>query len=275
VYSFARWSVPNGLLTNLYSSADVMILTAVVGTAATGLYTVALQLVMPASMVASSIGNALIVKSSGRSSAGEAVDQDLLNAMSYAGLFAIPMLFGALAMPRAIPRTLFGAEFAAAGAALVGMALFQIGNCYAKPFETTFAGIDEPGVVFRVNAVVLVFHLPLAVLAGREVGLLGVVGVTVAAEFVRFVVYQFLAYREFGRIALSRPMAEQFASAVAMFVVLEALLSAVGVTNWAVLVALVGVGAAVYFGVLLAVSSHFREALRHALPVDVGLPGGG
>jgi O-antigen/teichoic acid export membrane protein len=34
VYDFARWSVPNGLLKNLYSSSDVMILTAVAGSAA-------------------------------------------------------------------------------------------------------------------------------------------------------------------------------------------------------------------------------------------------
>lgn len=274
VYDFARWSVPNGLLTNLYSSADVMIITAVAGSAATGLYTVAMQLVMPAAMLASSIGGSLVVKSSGRSSVGEAVDQDLVNAASYAGLFAIPMLFGALAMPRAIPRTLFGPEFAGAGPALVGMALFQIGNSYAKPFETTFAGIDEPGVVFRVNVGVLVFHLPLAVLAGLEFGLLGVVGATVAAEAVRFVVYQVLAYRRFDRVALSRPMAEQFASAVVMFLALETLLSVVGVTNWAVLVALVGTGAAVYFGVLLAVSAHFRTTLEHALPVDLAVLGG-
>jgi O-antigen/teichoic acid export membrane protein len=274
VYSFARWSVPNGLLTNLYSNSDVMIITAVVGSAATGLYTTALQLVMPAAMLAGSIGDALNVRTSGRSSASKAVDQDLLNALSYTGLFAIPMLFGALAMPRAIPRTLFGPEFAAAGAALIGMALFQIGNVYAKPFESAFPGIDKPGVVFRVNLLILVVHLPLAAVLGIEYGLIGVVGATVTAEGIRIVVYQILAYREFERIALSRPMAEQFVSAGAMYLMLEAVLTTVGVRNWVVLVALVGAGAAVYFGTLFAISSHFRVTLGHALPVDLAVLGG-
>jgi len=271
VYSFARQSVPNGLLTNLYSSADVMIITAVVGSAATGLYTTALQLVMPAAMLAGSIGGALGVRTSGRSSAGEAVDQDLLNAMSYTGLFAVPMFFGALAMPRAIPRTLFGPEFAAAGAALIGMALFQIGNVYAKPFESTFQGIDQPGVVLRVNLLVLVFHLPLAYILGTEYGLIGVVGATVTAEVMRIAVYQVLAYREFERIAVARPMAEQVASAGVMYLALEAALTTVGVRNWVVLVTLVGAGATVYFGTLFAISSHFRVTLGHALPVDLAV----
>jgi O-antigen/teichoic acid export membrane protein len=274
VYDFARRSVPNGLLTNLYSSADVMIITAVVGSAATGLYTTALQLVMPAAMLAGSIGGALGVRTSGRSSAGEAVDQDLLNAMSYTGLFAVPMFFGALAMPRAIPRTLFGPEFAAAGAALIGMALFQIGNVYAKPFESTFQGIDQPGVVLRVNLVILVFHLPLAVVLGTEYGLIGVVGATVAAEGIRIAVYQILAYREFDRIAVARPMAEQFVSAGAMYLMLEAVLTTVGVRNWVVLVTLVGAGATVYFGTLFVISSHFRVTLDNALPLDLAVLGG-
>ena len=274
VYSFARWSVPNGLLTNLYSNSDVMIITAVVGSAATGLYTTALQLVMPAAMLAGSIGDALNVRTSGRSSAGEAVDQDLLNAMSYTGLFAVPMFFGALAMPRAIPRTLFGPEFAAAGAALIGMALFQIGNVYAKPFESAFPGINKPGVVFRVNLLILVVHLPLAAVLGIEYGLIGVVGATVTAEGIRIAVYQILAYREFERIALSRPMAEQFVSAGAMYLMLEAVLTTVGVRNWVVLVTLVGAGAAVYFGTLFAISSHFRVTLDHALPVDLAVLSG-
>lgn len=274
VYDFARWSVPNGLLKNLYSSADVMIITAVVGSAATGLYTVSLQLVMPAVMLASSIGGALTIKSSGRSSAGKPVDQDLLNAVSYTGLFAVPMFFGALAMPRVIPRTLFGPEYAAAGGALIGMALFQIGNVYAKPFETTFQGIDRPGVVFRVNALILCVHLPLAVALGYTYGLLGVVAATVIAEGVRIPTYWWLARKEFGRLTPPRPIAEQFASAAVMFLALKAALTTVSVTGWPVLVALVGGGAAVYFGVLFLISPHFRLTVGNTLPLDLGFLAG-
>lgn len=270
VISFARWSIPNNLLTNLYSSADVIILTAIVGTTASGLYAVSSQLVMPAAFLASSISGALSVKGSGRHSAGESVAQDLLNSIAYTGLFALPMLFGALAMPRAIPLTVFGPEFRAAGAAFVGLALFQIGNVYAKPFESIFEGMDRPELVFRVNAVIAVVHIPVAILLAFRFGLVGVVAATVVAELLRNVTYQVLAYWEFDRVALPRPVFEQLASAIVMFAVLELALRVVEIDSWLVLGAVVGGGAVVYFVVLSVLSRHFRSAVRYALPMEWG-----
>ncbi|MFB6137286.1 MAG: lipopolysaccharide biosynthesis protein [Halobacteriaceae archaeon] len=268
IWSFARWAVPNNLLTNLYSSADVLIVTALVGTTAAGLYGVASQLVMPAAFLASSISGALYVKGSGHHSAGEPVAQDLVNSVAYSGLFAVPMLFGVLAMPRAIPRTVFGGEFAAAGPALVGLALFQVGNVYSTPFESIFQGTDRPAAVFRVNLLVTAVHLPLAVAGGWAYGLVGVVGATVAAEALRLAVYEFLAWRTFDRVVCPRPVLEQVGSAVAMFLALEFALRHVSVTGWVALLGLVGGAAALYFGVLFVASRQFRLALRYAVPLE-------
>ncbi|OYR38956.1 hypothetical protein DJ82_10990 [Halorubrum sp. Ib24] len=270
IFQYARWSVPNGLLNKLYSSLDILVVTAAAGSTAAGFYAVARQLTQPATFLSSSISGAFAVRASGRHSAGEGVLVDLLNSVSYSGLFAIPILFGALAMPRALPRTVFGGEFAAAGGALVGMAVFQVCNVYASPLQSVFEGMDRPDVIFRVNAVVTVAHLPMAVGLGYEFGLLGVVVATIVAEALRLVVLQYLVYTEFGRLAVTRPMFEQVASALVMFLTLEAALTTVAVRSWLLLLALVGTGAAVYFGTLLAVSPHFRLAIRHVVPVEYG-----
>lgn len=274
VFEFARWSIPNGLLTNLYSSADIIIITAVAGSAATGLYTVANQLVMPAAFLASSISQALFVKASGRFSADKGFSADLINSVAYSGLFAVPILFGALAMPRAIPRTIFGGEFATAGTALVGMALFQVASVYASPFEQIFGSIDRPDVVFRVNVGITIFHLPVAVFLGSYYGLIGVITASAAAEWVRLVTYQSLSYLEFGRVVVPRPVLEHVASGIGMFVILEGALTTIVVKNWIVLLAVVGGGAAIYFGILFVISPHFRLTLGHALPVDFPILGG-
>jgi O-antigen/teichoic acid export membrane protein len=266
LYDHARWSAPNELLKNVYSSSDIIILTAVVGSTSAGLYAAASQLVVPAAFLAASIVGALAVKTSGRHSAGEDVVGDLTNSVAYSGLFAIPMLFGALAMPRALLRTVFTGEFAAAGGALIGMGLFQVWNVYAKPFESVFTSVDRPDLVFRVNVLVTGLHLPVAVAAGLAVGLLGVVAATVVAEFLRLCVYLGLTYRRYGTVAVPRQPLEQVGSAVAMFVALEAVLRVVTVRGWAVLVALVGGGAAVYAAVLFAISPHFRLTLRNTVP---------
>lgn len=266
LYDHARWSAPNELLKNVYASSDIIILTAVVGSTSAGLYAAASQLVVPAAFLASSIVSALAVKTSGRHSAGEDVVRDLTNSVAYSGLFAVPMLFGALAMPRALLRTVFGGEFAVAGAALVGMGLFQVWNVYAKPFESVFASVDRPDLVFRVNVVVTGLHLPVAAGAGLVAGLLGVVGATVAAEFVRFCLYLVLTYRRFETVVIPRQPIEQVGSAVVMFLALESVLRIVTVRGWVVLVALVGGGAAVYAAVLFAISPHFRLTLRNTVP---------
>ena len=270
IYDFARWSVPNGLLNNLYSSSDILIITAAAGSTATGLYTVAKQLSQPAIYMASSIKNALYVKSSGRHSAGQDVIQDLTNSVAYAGLIAVPIFFGALSMPNAIPRTVFGGEFAAAGSALIGMALFQISNVYVAQFESIFGSIDRPDVVFRVNIGVTGVHLPLAVVLGYSYGLLGVVGATVFAELVRFIIYQYLAYAKFGRVVFPRPVSEQFLSGITMFVIIEIVLRFIEIRSWLFLLPVVSGGAIVYFTTLFTISSHFRLAIRHAVPIEVG-----
>ena len=268
VYDFARWSVPNSLLTNLYASADVLIIRAFVGAGAVGVYTVAQQLAMPAAMFAGSIRDALSVKSSGVDSQGGEVRADLENTMSYTGLIAIPLFFGALAIPGAL-LAIFGETFTGAPVlAVAGLALFQVFNVYRLPFEAVIEGTDRPGIIFRVNVGILLVHLPLAVGLGYTVGLLGVILSTVLAEGTRVVVYQYVAHREYGGVVLTRPMAEQVLAGALMFVAVEGLTGyVVGITNWLWLLFVVGVGAAVYFLALLGVSRHFRETLRHTLPM--------
>ncbi|WP_101297454.1 lipopolysaccharide biosynthesis protein [Halegenticoccus soli] len=268
VYEFARWSVPNGLLTNTYQSADPLIIKWLAGAGAVGVYTVALNLVVPASMFAGSIRDALSVKSSGVDSVGGSVRFDLANAVSYAGLLAIPIFFGALAIPNALLTTVFGPSFAdAPGLALVGLALYQVLNVYRLPFEAVIEGTDRPGIIFRVNAAVLVLYLPLAFALGTPFDLLGVIAATVISEAARVAAYQYVAHVEYGGIVVTRPIGEQALAGAVMFAVVWTLAEfAVPVRSWVQLLLVVGVGAAVYFLALLAVSSHFRETIRHTVP---------
>lgn len=269
IYIFARWSVPSGLLKNLYSSSDLLIITAVSSSTSAGFYTAARQLVRPATFISSSISNALHVKSSGRHSANREVVQDLLNSVAYAGIIAIPILFGSLAMPNSIPRTVFGAKFDAAGSALIGLALFQINNVYVSQFEAVFASIDRPDTVFRVNVVVTIIYLPLAIGLGYNLGLLGVISATVFSETIRFIIYQYLAHDEFDRIIFPRAIIEQILSATVMFLILNHLLRFTHANELFFVFLLIIIGAIIYFCTLLAVSPHFRLLLRNMISSDI------
>lgn len=262
--AFARWSAPNSMSQNLYNRVDVLILAAIVGNTAVGLYEPAQRLTVPATFVAASIGGSLTVKASGLSSLEQSVEMDLKNAVSYTGLLSIPLFFGALAMPVELMRTIYGPAAVAGSTALVGLALFQVFNTLALPFDKVIQGIGRPDIQFGVAAATLLVNVPLAVFLGERYGLDGVVAATVVAESLRLVGYQFVGYWQFDSVIITRPVLEQVASGLVMFVVVSVLTSTViQITNWVWLLLAVAVGGLTYFGTLLAVSPHFRLTLRN------------
>jgi len=270
VWTFARWSVPNSLLQNLYMRLDVLIIGFVVGHGAVGLYEPALRLTVPAAFIATSIGDSLTVKASGLHSLDRDVADDLRNALSYACLFALPIFFGALAIPKPLMSITFGAEYRAGWIALIGLALFQVFNTYRLPFDQVVSGMDRPDLRFRVSLLTLCLNAPLAVVLGLEYGLEGVVAATIVAEAVRVVAYLLLAYHIFDQVMLPKPVFEQAGAGVVMFGVVALLGDAVAITDWMSLVAVIAAGAVTYFGVLLVASPHFRLTLRNVLS-DLGV----
>jgi O-antigen/teichoic acid export membrane protein len=264
-WEFAKWSVPSGFANNLYGRIDVLILAVLVSSTAVGLYEPAHRLTVPATFVAASVGASLTVKASGLSSIGESVEHDLRNAVSYTLLLAAPLFFGALAMPEALMRTIYGPSATAGAMALVGLALFQVFNSFQLPFDNLVSGIDRPEINLGVSVVTISIDVVLAVVLARAYGLEGVVAATVLSEVVRVVIFQGILYRMFGSFVLTRPVIEQLASAVVMFLAVEGVLLAFSIRSVLDLLLVVSLGGAVYFGCLLVVSPHFRLTLDNVL----------
>jgi O-antigen/teichoic acid export membrane protein len=210
------------------------------------------------------------VKASGLSSIDESVAEDLENALSYTSLFAIPIFFGALAMPEALMVVVFGEDYAAGAIALVLLATFQLFNTYRMPFDNVVDGMNRPDVRFRVSLFTLAINVPLAIALGFEYGLVGVVVATIIAEAARTITYLGVAYRLFDRVMLPRTLLEQAVAGTIMFGVVTAAADAVLVPDVVTLVAVVAAGAITYFAVLTALSSHFRITVRSVL-ADVGV----
>ncbi|MFA9416410.1 lipopolysaccharide biosynthesis protein [Natrinema sp. HArc-T2] len=259
---FARWSVPTAMVGDLYKRADPILIGIFAGASAVGFYETAIRLVLPASQLAASISNPLHVKSSGRSSLGEDVYNDVANAMSYAGLFAIPIFFGALAIPDVLMRTFYGKEFGNAGIALVGIALFYIFYTYQIPLEAAISGTDKPELVFRVKLVGLVGFVPLGIGLAKFYGFPGVIAATLVSELLMFLVYQYICHDVFDQVVLPKPIGAQIVSGVIMFTLLTYVEKLLLLDTWVPVISLVGIGAIVYFTVLSIMSSHFRLTAR-------------
>lgn len=259
VRTFANWSVPNAFVSNMYNRIDVLVLGSFVRSGSVANYTAAHRLSLPAVLLSQSISGPLNIKSSGLSSAGESVLRDLENALAYTGLLAIPMFFGALAIPETLMVTIFGPSLAGTGNLLVAMTLFQVIYVYRLPFDAIIRGTDQPRTTFVINSATLLVNIPLAIALGVTYGTIGVIVATIVAELLRFSVYQLFAYRWFNRALLPDELGKQFTSALVMFAIVEGVTSFVTVTSALWLLVVLAVAGIAYFGTLIIISTHFRN----------------
>lgn len=268
LWEFARWSIPDALVSDVYGKTDTLVIAVIIGSAAVSYYQVPLRLVQPAAFVAGSIAGPLMVRTSGRHSRGMEVLQDLRNAVSYTSIIAIPILFGSMAIPVALLRTAFGAEYAGIGAVLVGLALFQVVQAFGNPMSSTLRGADRVEVEFRASVVGIIINAVFAVLLGLTFGVIGVVVSAILAELATIVIYQYTLREEFGEYVLPRPILGQMASGTVMFAAVSFVAQEVAIVGWLSLMLVVGFGAAVYFTTLTVISRHFRNTALELLPFD-------
>lgn len=263
LWEFARYSIPSAIVGTAYGQLDMLLLGFFLTTGAAGQYQIALKLTAPAIMLARSIAPALFPKISNLHSRGEGVGDEISNAVSFSSALAIPIFFGALAIPEALVVTVYGGEYRSAALLLVGLAAYQVVTTQALIYDRTVNAIDRPELNFRFSSITLVFNVALGLLLLHEIGALGVVIATVLSEVLRYLLFVFALRKELDELTvLPRTIFEQVAAGVVMFAVVEAASRYVVVRSWLDLVVLVGTGATVYGVVLLAISPGLRLTLR-------------
>lgn len=272
VWRFARFSIPQTFLGKAYADFDRVILGLLLTPGAVGLYVVAAQLTLPAMFVAAVAAEGLMARVSNLDSRGEAVAEDVTNTLAFASLLSVPIFFGALAIARPIVVTVYGGEYAEAAALLIGLGLYQVLRTQRAPLSRTLGGLDRPHLNLKIAAVTLAVNVVVGVWLVLAVGVVGVVVATVLAESLQYLATAALVRRAVPDVALlPRPLLEQLVAGGVMFVVVDLVHGVVPVRSWLHLGVLLGVGAGVYFGVLLAASGQFRLTVRSVLE-DLGVP---
>lgn len=266
-FEYARYTIPTNFVSELYKSADPILIKSFSGVESVGFYTVASQLVTPGSLFSNSVSSALSVKSSGVNSAGGDLQDDLTNSLAYCGIISIPILFGCLALPNALLQMeLFGNTYTdAPGGILIGMAVFQVLTTFQAPIEAVINGSDRPDIIFRSNVVVLVIYVTASAGLGYFYGALGVVAGTVISEIFRLSYYQAITIRWFDSIIFPKAVKDQLISGGVMFAVVEFASIKINTENMIPLISIVALGAVVYFSVLLTISSHFRNTITRTM----------
>jgi len=225
------------------------------GPAAAGNYEVAFKLTVPATFVMMAASSGLMARVSHRHSKGEGLSEDVSNTLAFASIVAIPMFFGALALSERLVVTFYGPEYAEAGALLVGLALYQLVRTQSGTLSQVVDGIDRPDLNTRISALTLGLNIVLGVALTLSYGAIGVVVATVVAETLRYVIVASIVKRHVPDTELfPRTLLEQFAASLLMFAVVVPAVDVVTIEHWYHLLAIVGLGAAVY-GITLAIIS--------------------
>lgn len=271
LWSYARYSIPGGLVGKAYDRLDTILIGTILTTGAVGQYEVAYRLSLPATFVTGVVVSGLMPQVSNLHSRGEPVGTEVTNALSYVSILSIPIFFGALAIPDALVVTAYGPQYEAAGALLAGIALYHAVASQSGALVQTLGGLDRPDTVFRIKAATLLLNVVVGAVLVIEVGVLGAVIASILAETTRYLI----AVRAVSDLAegvdfLPRPLLEQVFAGLVMFGVVDLVASRVGIASFVELGAVVGVGGVVYVAVLLATSRHLRVTILAVLSDAVG-----
>lgn len=265
VLSYAKFSMPASLVGSTLGRLDVLLLGAVLGSSASGQYKIALQLSLPATFFSMVMGSGLFAEVSSTKSRGEKVNQQVTNNVGFASLLAIPIFFGALAMPESIIVTVFGSEYRSAAPLLIGLTLYQIIRTQVTQISSVIEGINRPDLILYISTVTLVVNIVLGVTLVYQLGIIGVVAATVVAEGTRFGIISMIARREVAYNPLPRPIIYEIMAGGLMFIIVSLIHSWMGVSSWFELLVLISIGGITYALVLVSLSDIFLNTAKEIL----------
>ncbi|MFD1633873.1 oligosaccharide flippase family protein [Haloplanus ruber] len=259
LWDYARYSTPAAIVGKAYDRIDVLLLGFLVGTTSVANYEVALRLTVPALFVSGVLSSALMPKISNTISKGGEFVDDITNSVSYVSILAVPIFFGALAIPRPLVVTAFEPQYADAAPYLIGLALYQLISTQTVIYSQTLSGMDLPDIQFKIRAITLTFNVIIGVTLALTVGPLGIVIATVLAESLKYglSVRQVLNQVD-GVEVIPKPLILQIISGTMMFLIVNFLQARLTIQSWVTLGFTVGVGAIVYAACLFAISPQVR-----------------
>jgi O-antigen/teichoic acid export membrane protein len=275
LFEYARYSWLSGLESQSFNDVDTVVLGALVNPSLVGIYSVAWSISQFLSLFGRSVRSALFPEVS-RAEAEENEDQVSRlahNSLAHIGLIAIPGFFGSLVVGDLL-LGIYGQEFVQGELVLSLLVLAVLVYSYQQQLTGILSGMDRPDVTFRINAVFIVTNLCLNVVLVVWLDWVGAAIATVISTLLGTT----LAFRRLKRlIDFETPVVEigqQFGSAGVMAVAVVAVRRVIEgewiFSNYFVLLlALVSLGAGVYFLILLVVSSRFRQTVSDNLPFRI------
>lgn len=262
VWQFARYSVPSGFVSRLDESIDQVLVGFLFLSSAVGNYGVAVRLVAPALLLTGVLQGSLSARLSRLESKEEPVDQPIKDNLAFTGVIAIPLFFGAAAIPKHTIITVFSSQYGEAAPLLVALAGTRVVKSYTSPMTSAVAGLNRPRALLWINTVSSAVMVAAAVAFGVVMGPIGVVFGLLTSLCVRLVacVVVLSDYVALSALASSEIL-RQVASGLVMFIIVE-ILDIVYISGWISILITIGLGVIVYAMTLFIISAKTRIHVR-------------
>ncbi|AUX10532.1 polysaccharide biosynthesis protein [Halalkaliarchaeum desulfuricum] len=279
LFDFAKFSWLGSIRHRAFNEVDIVVLGFFVQTGLIGVYSVAWALSKFLDIFGESVSNTLFPEMSKIATAEDrkAVSGLTEDALAFAGLIAIPGFVGGTVLADRL-MAIYGEGFVVGQVVLPILIGALLIYAFTRQFLNTLNAIDRPDLAFRANGAFILSNVTLNVLLIWRYGWVGAaVATAVSAAIGLVVAYYYLR----PQVPFEVPLGEigrQWIAAIGMGAVVYAA-RRLGEThpaaetlvayNAAFVVVLVGIGAAVYFLLLLAISGQFRRTVDDNLPIGV------
>lgn len=256
---YAKYSVLGVVKSEAFSWTDIIVLGFFVENAVIGVYNVSWSIAMAFLLFGNAMRQNLFPEVSGISSEGASarVRELISESFVYVGVLPIAGVVGAALLGQQV-LSIYGPEFTRGGTVLTILVLVALLRSYESQIHAMLDGIDRPDLTFRLNVVFTVTNIALNLVL---IPLYGAVGAAVATATAVGLNVGLGWWLSTELVDIRLPIVEigkQVTAALLMGTVVFGAMTLVNEGEFIYTVALIMLGAAVYFGALLALSAEIR-----------------
>jgi len=264
--AYARYSWLRPIKGRTFLSMDTIILGFFVGNNLIGIYEISWNVASILAIFGTSITKTLFPEISNSASQDHPneVRRMVTAALSYAGLFLIPGLVGAILLGETILK-IYGNEFTAGYYILLVLTFSRLVMSYESQLTNSLDAMDHAEETFRINSVFIIVNILLNIALVWQYGWIGAAVASAFTSTLSLVLSHRVLIRYVDYSIPSGEISKQVISAAVMGGFVYVAKAEVGTSIPAALLLIV-CGAGIYFGILLLISKQFKNTVKSNVP---------
>lgn len=277
LYEFAKYSFLNGFVQKFYDNVDIIVITILLGEAATGVYGIGFRFSLLLTVFYTAINQAINPEISKHEVEGdlERVKEVFSDAIVLGLLFGLPAFAGFVVLARPIIVTFYTAEFASATLVAIVAVATRVPEGLRSSFGSVLSGLDRPDIGLYGGIILMSTNLILDLILVPTIGIIG----AVVASFVGMVLQlSYMGYHLIDILELSSgdfPIYDVLLEAIAAVVMATTVHYAQLILepdSFISVITLVTLGVGVYFSTILTVAPDIRSRLLGIFEDIVSIP---